>query len=98
MNVGRQGRRTLHLSNAPAAVLFRFVMKALVFENRLLRAAATKLLGALSPRFYVSRLAPITLTEIPDAALTRPDWVLLFDFSASPAGCSFTAFAAGGLG
>jgi threonine dehydrogenase-like Zn-dependent dehydrogenase len=51
-------------------------MKALVFENSMARTVATKLLGALSPRFFVSALAPMELKEIPDPAL-RPDWVTI---------------------
>jgi threonine dehydrogenase-like Zn-dependent dehydrogenase len=51
-------------------------MKALVFENSMARTAATKLLGAVHPRFYVSALAPMALKEIPEPAL-RPDWVTI---------------------
>jgi threonine dehydrogenase-like Zn-dependent dehydrogenase len=52
-------------------------MKALVFENSLPRQAATKLLSALSPRVFVSALAPMALKEIPDPSLPRPDWVTI---------------------
>lgn len=52
-------------------------MKALVFENNMPRTVATKLLGAINPRFYVSSLAPMELKEIPDPRLPRPDWVTI---------------------
>jgi threonine dehydrogenase-like Zn-dependent dehydrogenase len=52
-------------------------MKALVFENSIARTAATKLLGTLSPRLFVSALAPMALKEIPAPALPRPDWVTI---------------------
>ncbi len=52
-------------------------MKALVFENKMARTAATKVLGTLNPRFFVSALAPMALKEIPDPSLPRPDWVTI---------------------
>jgi threonine dehydrogenase-like Zn-dependent dehydrogenase len=52
-------------------------MKALVFENNMPRTIATKLMGTLSPRFYVSALAPMELKEIPEPRLPRPDWVTI---------------------
>jgi threonine dehydrogenase-like Zn-dependent dehydrogenase len=51
-------------------------MKAIVFENSMPRTAATKLLGTLSPRFFVSGLAPLALKDIPDPT-PRPDWVTI---------------------
>lgn len=51
-------------------------MKALVFENSMARTVATKVLGAINPRFFVSALAPMALKEIPDPAV-RPDWVTI---------------------
>ena len=47
-------------------------MKALVFENNMPRTVATKLLGSLNPRFYVSALSPMELKEIPEPRLPRP--------------------------
>jgi threonine dehydrogenase-like Zn-dependent dehydrogenase len=52
-------------------------MKALVFENNMLRTVATKLLGAISPRMFVSSLAPMALKEIADPRWPRPDWVTI---------------------
>ena len=51
-------------------------MQALVFGKSLPRTVATKLLGRLHPRFFVSSLAPMGLREIPDRAL-RPGWVCI---------------------
>lgn len=51
-------------------------MKALVFENNMARTAATKVLGTINPRFFVSALAPMALKEIPDPP-SRPDWVTI---------------------
>ena len=39
-------------------------MRALVYENRFPRLAATRLLSALSPRAFVGPLAPIRLREL----------------------------------
>jgi threonine dehydrogenase-like Zn-dependent dehydrogenase len=52
-------------------------MKALVFENSMLRTVATKLLGSIAPRVYVSGLSPMALKEIPAPRLPRPDWVTI---------------------
>jgi len=52
-------------------------MKALVFENNMPRTVATKLLGSLNPRFYVSAVSPMGLKEIPEPRLPRPDWVTI---------------------
>ena len=52
-------------------------MQALVYENRLPRLAATKLLSLFSPRAFVGPLAPIRLCEIPEPELPAPDWVTL---------------------
>ena len=51
-------------------------MKALVFENSMARTAATKILGSITPRAFVSALAPMALKDIPDPVL-RPDWVTI---------------------
>jgi threonine dehydrogenase-like Zn-dependent dehydrogenase len=52
-------------------------MKALVYENRIARLAATRLLSALTPRAFVGPLAPIQLREIAEPELPAPDWVTL---------------------
>jgi len=52
-------------------------MKALVFENNIPRTVATKLLGTLSPQFFVSSVSPMALKEIPDPSLSRPDWLTI---------------------
>src|SRR5690348_11786058 len=52
-------------------------MKALVFESNMPRTIATKVLGALSPRFYVGKLAPMSLRDIPSPRPPRPDWLTL---------------------
>ncbi|MGH0038439.1 MAG: zinc-dependent alcohol dehydrogenase [Myxococcota bacterium] len=52
-------------------------MEALVFANSLPRLAATRLLGALTPRAYVGPLAPIRLAEIPEPSLPADDWVVI---------------------
>jgi threonine dehydrogenase-like Zn-dependent dehydrogenase len=52
-------------------------MRALVFENRLPRIVATKLLAALTPRAFVGPLAPVQLREIPEPALPADDWLVL---------------------
>jgi len=52
-------------------------VEALLFENSLPRQAATRILGALTPRAYVGPLAPMTLRQIPDPPLPAPDWVRL---------------------
>jgi threonine dehydrogenase-like Zn-dependent dehydrogenase len=52
-------------------------MKALVFELNLPRIILSKLLGFVSPRAYVGRLAAIQYREIPDIRLPADDWVLI---------------------
>ena len=52
-------------------------MKALVFDNDMPRTVATKILGALDPRFFVGRLAPMQLREIPTPRHPRPDWLTI---------------------
>jgi threonine dehydrogenase-like Zn-dependent dehydrogenase len=52
-------------------------VRALVYENRLWRLVATKLLGGVWPRAYVGPLAPMQLRDIPDPPLHAPDWVVL---------------------
>ena len=52
-------------------------MRALVFRNSLPRLAATRLLGALTPRAFVGPTAPIRMEEIPDPALPADDWLVL---------------------
>jgi threonine dehydrogenase-like Zn-dependent dehydrogenase len=52
-------------------------VRALVFRNSLPRLAATRLLGALSPRAYVGPTAPIRMEEIPEPALPADDWLVL---------------------
>jgi len=52
-------------------------MRALVFENRMLRLAVTKILSAFSPRAFVGPLAPMQLAEIPEPVLPADDWVVL---------------------
>jgi threonine dehydrogenase-like Zn-dependent dehydrogenase len=52
-------------------------VRALVYENRLGRLVATRLLAALSPRAYVGPLAPMQLRELPEPRLPGDDWVLL---------------------
>jgi threonine dehydrogenase-like Zn-dependent dehydrogenase len=48
-----------------------------VIERDLLRLAATRVLGAFSPRAFVGPLAPIRLRELRDPELPADDWVLL---------------------
>lgn len=52
-------------------------MRALRFHYNLLRIAATKVLGELSPQAFVAALAPLQLESIPEPDLPRPDWVRL---------------------
>jgi threonine dehydrogenase-like Zn-dependent dehydrogenase len=51
-------------------------MKALVVDNRMARIVATRLLALVSPRAYVSRVAPLALKEIPEPD-PRPGWVTI---------------------
>jgi threonine dehydrogenase-like Zn-dependent dehydrogenase len=52
-------------------------MKALVFELNLPRIILSKLLGYISPRAYVGRLAAMQYREIPDIRRPADDWVLI---------------------
>jgi threonine dehydrogenase-like Zn-dependent dehydrogenase len=52
-------------------------VRALVFDSSLPRLAATRLLGALTPRAYVGPTAPIRLRELPEPELPAGDWLLL---------------------
>ena len=52
-------------------------MQALVFDHRMPRLVATKLLAALTPRAYVGPTAPIRLRELPEPELPADDWLLL---------------------
>jgi threonine dehydrogenase-like Zn-dependent dehydrogenase len=52
-------------------------LKALVFELDYARLAAAKVMGALSPRGYVSRLGPLRLETVPDARLLGDAWVVV---------------------
>jgi threonine dehydrogenase-like Zn-dependent dehydrogenase len=51
-------------------------MKALVVSSSIPRIVATRLLAKLSPRSYVSAVAPLALQELPDPVL-RPGWVTI---------------------
>jgi threonine dehydrogenase-like Zn-dependent dehydrogenase len=50
-------------------------MKALRFHYNLPRVAATRIIGQIWPRAYVSRLAPARLESVPNPQLPRDDWV-----------------------
>jgi threonine dehydrogenase-like Zn-dependent dehydrogenase len=50
-------------------------MQALVFEQSLPRLAVTRLLGAVTPRAYVGRTAPISLREVEERPLPGSDWL-----------------------
>jgi threonine dehydrogenase-like Zn-dependent dehydrogenase len=50
-------------------------VKALVFSHVLAREAAATIGGQVSPRAYVSRLAPVRLAEIDESPLPSADWV-----------------------
>ena len=52
-------------------------MKALVYENAMLRLAVTKVLSLLGPRAFVGPLAPMRLREVAEPELPAPDWVVL---------------------
>jgi len=52
-------------------------MKALVFERNMARTVATKILGALHPRFYLGPVAPMSMSEIPAPRHPRPDWLTI---------------------
>jgi threonine dehydrogenase-like Zn-dependent dehydrogenase len=52
-------------------------VRALVFEHRLPRLAATRILAALTPRACVGPTAPIRLREVPEPELPGDDWLVL---------------------
>jgi len=52
-------------------------LKALVFELDYPRLAAAKVMGAFSPRGYVSRLGPLRLQTVPDAGILGERWVVV---------------------
>ncbi len=52
-------------------------MKAITFDLSLSRIAAAKILGAASPRAFVSRFAPVSCRSVPDARLRGGDWALV---------------------
>ncbi|HKA15466.1 MAG TPA: zinc-binding dehydrogenase [Myxococcota bacterium] len=51
-------------------------MRALVIGNDMPRLAATRLLGAITPRAFVGPFAPVQLREIPAPVLPAPDWAV----------------------
>jgi threonine dehydrogenase-like Zn-dependent dehydrogenase len=53
-----------------------FQVRALVVENSPLRLAATRVLGALTPRAYVGPTSPMQLREIAEPGLAAPDWAI----------------------
>jgi len=52
-------------------------VKALTFDFDLPRLATARLLGAFSPRGYLSTLGPLRLSRVPDAKLLGDDWVIV---------------------
>ena len=52
-------------------------MKALVFDVNVPKMALAKMLGFLSPRFYLGRLSGLQMQEIPDPKLPTDDWLLI---------------------
>ena len=52
-------------------------MRALVFDNSFPRLAATKILSQITPRAFVSRIAPIQLVDLPDPTLPADDWLTI---------------------
>lgn len=52
-------------------------MRALTFSLRALRLAAAKLLGAFSPRGYLSALGPVGLREVPEPERRGDDWLIV---------------------
>jgi threonine dehydrogenase-like Zn-dependent dehydrogenase len=52
-------------------------MKAITFELSLGRIAAAKILGAASPRAFVSSFGPVRCRNVPDPKLRGEDWVLV---------------------
>lgn len=51
-------------------------MRALIVENSLPRLAATRLLGALTPRAYLGPTSPLRLREIAEPSLPAADWAI----------------------
>lgn len=51
-------------------------MRALVFRNHLGRQAAAKIGGYLTPRAFVSAVAPVRLEEVADPLPPAPGWVV----------------------
>jgi threonine dehydrogenase-like Zn-dependent dehydrogenase len=72
----RRARESARGRAEPRAGMMRS-MHALVFENSLPRIVATKLLSALTPRAFVSPLAPLQLREISEPLLPADDWLVL---------------------
>ncbi len=52
-------------------------MKAVTFDIRVVRLALAKVLGAISPRAYVSGLGPVRCERVPDPQPHGEDWVLV---------------------
>lgn len=52
-------------------------MRALVFDLSMPRQIITAVLGRIDKRFYVGRLAPASMQEIPDPAFPADDWVVI---------------------
>lgn len=52
-------------------------MQALLFRMDIPRLVVTRIAGLVSPRAFVSSLAPVGLAEIPDARLLGDDWVVV---------------------
>jgi len=51
-------------------------VRALLFEHNLAREAAAKIGGEISPRAFVSPLAPVRLAEVPEPRPPNADWVV----------------------
>jgi threonine dehydrogenase-like Zn-dependent dehydrogenase len=52
-------------------------MKAITFDISMPRLAAAKILGAASPRAFVSSWGPVRCQQVPDPKLLGDDWVLV---------------------
>ncbi|HKA33997.1 MAG TPA: alcohol dehydrogenase catalytic domain-containing protein [Candidatus Binatia bacterium] len=52
-------------------------MKAVVFDLSMPRIAAAKILGAASPRAFVSRSGPVRCRSVPDPELRGAEWALV---------------------
>jgi len=50
-------------------------MKSIYFEANLPKIAALKVLGALSKKFYYTRLSPVVYRDLPDQPLPGENWV-----------------------